>query len=98
LGPPSRWEKSLVKRDGPVFFSSDLVKVAGDAKIFIVIFGGGSEPIPGAFFGVSPKPIPSFILHPSSFNIAPTGSSVMLVTLVQDLRWIYRDLKGFKVI
>jgi hypothetical protein len=42
-------EKSAVKRDGPVFFSSAPVKVAGDERIYIVIFGGAGSLESGAF-------------------------------------------------
>jgi len=42
-------EKSGLKRDGPVFFSSAPVKVACDAKIYIVILGGAGSLESGAF-------------------------------------------------
>ena len=37
LGSGSRWEKSRVKRDGPVFFSSAPDKVAGDERTIMAI-------------------------------------------------------------
>ena len=79
LGSGSRWEKSRVKRDGPVFFSPDPVKVEGDENAIIVIVAlhRGEAGSPDTWY-----------MTPDTFP--PTGSSV---TLVQDLRWICRDLR-----